>query len=500
MSKKTFPIVSEKMFIQATRDSGYRSTANAIAELVDNALQAESTHVWIFVDEKIEDSRRQVTVSVLDDGFGMDPYIMQLALQFGGSNRFDNRNGLGRFGMGLPNSSVSQCRRVELYSWQEVGRVYQTYLDVDELVDGGLEGIPKPTQKELPKPERSLSGDSGTLVVWRHCDRLDYRKANTIAAKLPAPLGRKFRHFLFEGSQILINNVPIKPIDPLFRHKDAVLSGAKEYCPTLAYQFRDEGEKSPSGDIRVKFALLPISEWHQWSVDKKRYFGITGGAGVSIVRAGREIAYGWYFMGKKRRQNYDDWWRCEVTFDPTLDEYFGVNHSKQDVRPHRELREILSRDLEGIARNLYSRVREEFSILALEPPSKSVITAEHRERYLPPLIKMATENGGKKRKARLHGSSDLRYYLEVQQLLDPAFFRWRLNSNVMRLTINADHPFYTEILVPLRKAGRWNLVHNLECLLLSHARSAMLAHTGARRQHIDDHVAQWSNILAAFLT
>ncbi len=59
------------------------------------------------------------------------------------------------------------------------------------------------------------------------------------------------------------------------------------------------------------------------------------------MRAGREIDRGWYFMGGKRKENYDDWWRCEISFDPSLDELFGVTHSKQEIRPTEALTSIL---------------------------------------------------------------------------------------------------------------------------------------------------------------
>jgi len=35
-----FPIVLHQPFIEATRDTGYRSSAAAVAELVDNSIQA----------------------------------------------------------------------------------------------------------------------------------------------------------------------------------------------------------------------------------------------------------------------------------------------------------------------------------------------------------------------------------------------------------------------------------------------------------------------------
>src|SRR5206468_1608182 len=88
-------------------------------------------------------------VSVLDDGCGMDKKTLRQALRFGGSSRFNDRSGLGRFGMGLPNSSLSQARRVEVYSWQRPDAVACTYLDVDEIASGAITEIPEPKHQPL---------------------------------------------------------------------------------------------------------------------------------------------------------------------------------------------------------------------------------------------------------------------------------------------------------------------------------------------------------------
>src|SRR5687768_17421345 len=103
----TTPLIATREFIQATRDAGYRGPVQALAELVDNALQAGSRRV----DVSIGGSGGASEVEVLDDGCGMDRAALASALQFGGSTRFNDRGGLGRFGMGLPNSSLSQARR-----------------------------------------------------------------------------------------------------------------------------------------------------------------------------------------------------------------------------------------------------------------------------------------------------------------------------------------------------------------------------------------------------
>ena len=71
-------------------------------------------------------------MAVIDNGDGMSKEVLWDSLRFGiGTRRA--RRGIGRFGMGLPYSSISQCRKVEVYTWQEPGKVISTYLDLDEI-------------------------------------------------------------------------------------------------------------------------------------------------------------------------------------------------------------------------------------------------------------------------------------------------------------------------------------------------------------------------------
>ena len=120
-------VVAPETFILATRDTGYRDIASALAELVDNSVQAAATKILIAVDESRPATRSGFTVSVLDNGSGMAADTLRAALRFGGTNRFGSREGIGRFGMGLPNSSVSQARRLDVYfvaaSWPRIPHV-----------------------------------------------------------------------------------------------------------------------------------------------------------------------------------------------------------------------------------------------------------------------------------------------------------------------------------------------------------------------------------------
>src|SRR5882672_176202 len=109
------PIIALDRFIQATRDSGYKGTASAVSELIDNSIQAKAKHIAVNIRSVAAEP--PIEMSVFDDGCGMDPFTLRQALRFGGSSRFGERSGLGRYGMGLPNSSLSQARRVTVYTW-----------------------------------------------------------------------------------------------------------------------------------------------------------------------------------------------------------------------------------------------------------------------------------------------------------------------------------------------------------------------------------------------
>lgn len=285
MNDSSTAIVAEPNFVLATRDTGYRSLATAIAELIDNSLQAAAKTISIHVVENPDDG---LSVAVIDDGRGMDVPTLSTALQFGGTPRFNDRSGQGRFGMGLPNSSVSHARRVDVYSWRRQREVLHSYLDVDEIVKGELRQVPIPTPSELPSWVNPLLADTGTVIIWSKCDRLQDRNAAHVAKELHPALGRIFRYFLWRGTSVSVNGDPVSPVDPLFLADRT--ARAKRYGRPLIYRIRVPTSTTETSLVRARFAELPVARWHDLPISTKRALGIVNGAGVSVVRAGREVA------------------------------------------------------------------------------------------------------------------------------------------------------------------------------------------------------------------
>ena len=509
-----FSIVAVDKFIQATRDSGYKGTSSAVAELIDNALQAGATSITVSLTVDEEEEERPIVLAVIDNGSGMDSKTLRTALRFGGSTRFDDRKGLGRYGMGLPNSSLSQAKRVTVYTWNSKhGRVLTSYLDLEEIAAGKLTEVPKPTRVKRPVFVNGF--DSGTAVTWSRCDRLDNKRISTITRKLLGALGRQFRHFLWNGVSIRVNGDAVQPIDPLFLNDSALYNGATQFADEMVYEVAaHSADRSVTGIARVRFSELPVAQWSRLSNEEKRARGITKCAGVSVVRAGREVDYGWFFLGEKRRENYDDWWRCEISFDPVLDEAFGITHTKQQIRPQAHLVEALSGDMEAAARALNSRARKgHLNAKIVERFTKSEVRASEKDNMLAPLpphprprdsiILRALGTTLNTAGGRGYDSgSSTEYRIVPTALSETAFFNYARDEGRLILVLNPDHPFFRLVYKPLLEGDNFSdetVRSQIDLLLLAMARAEALLDDKEALKVAEQLRTDWSDTLATFL-
>ncbi|MDP9784876.1 ATP-binding protein [Pseudomonas fluorescens] len=348
--------------IQAMRDSGYKNTAYALAELIDNSVQADAKNIEIMcIEEYIQlatRSRKRLSkIAVLDDGIGMDGIVLRKALQFGNGTRLNDRSGIGRFGMGLPNASISQAGRLDVWSWQNgPDNALHSFLDVQEIRDRKRKDVPVPERSAVPAEwrKRAISiGRSGTLVVWTKLtpDRLTWKGAKATLKNTGWLLGRIHRRFIgggllsirlaggednaFESGMVTIN-------DPMY------LTAA----PTMPSPFNVEPmfEDVINEPISVEVDGKKYEVQTRYSVAKNKTLDLAGSVnrgdtaygkdaanniGVSVMREGRELMLdrSWTIQYDPR----DRWWGCEVEFPAALDEIFGVTNNKQAATVFNEL-------------------------------------------------------------------------------------------------------------------------------------------------------------------
>ena len=354
-----FDLVPTSLAVTAMRDNGYRNTSYAIAELIDNAVQARATSVELLCCERqsfvYQRTRRNIhQIAVLDNGTGMDRAVLQSALQFGNGQYLNDRTGIGRFGMGLPSSSISQCRRVEVWTWQDgpTTAIY-SYIDLNRVESDDQTTVPVPEQRRIPSvwchAGQSFS-ESGTLVVWSELDRCLWKTASAIIKNSSYLIGRMYRRFIhndrlnirmasfvedtptdFETDCFVVTN------DPLYRMVPT--STPAPYDEDA--MFRTDGDRwevsheiEHAGNRHVVTTRFTVAKE---DARNRPNAGATppgrhakSNIGVSLVRAGRELE-----LESSLVNQYDPrerWWGVEVEFPPSLDEVFGVTNNKQAAR------------------------------------------------------------------------------------------------------------------------------------------------------------------------
>ena len=396
-------IVPPDQMLESMKTGPYKTTAHAVAELIDNSADARAKEIGVALI--VSGSRRQPhTIAVLDNGDGMSLGVLKHCLQWGfhgqrneeGTSR--TRKRLGKFGVGLVAASFSQCSDVQVMSWQsdEVsngGGVPSTGLSLSEDSDILLKNVlPDPQPRKLPGwATRAFQGmptpisamPHGTLVVWRDVGTRNW--ATTLQNQLVDLSGRIHRQFIrYNALKILVNvynedraQVRVQqatPVDPMFLTNWPTedlskwgFTGDTTLFQPFTGHVGDSGKDAmgahegrifnvphdaPDDQAQGMYILTASyrGERAAKAPDLAKMFNEPGDApygklanrlkGISILRAGREIDLDPRWL--RPDQTVDRWLAVSVDFDSSLDSIFGVSHDKQQVR---DLADLASRSL-----------------------------------------------------------------------------------------------------------------------------------------------------------
>lgn len=384
-------IVQIKQMGDALRSSGYKSIDSAVAELIDNSIEAGAHDIFVIMTERLDPVTHRKAIyefGILDNGSGMDSSRLASCLGIGFTTKSDRR-GMGRFGVGLPQASLHVTPNVEVYSWTEDDGpieidepVRQVWLDINKVKTGEQVEINDPELIEIPQQYKRFLKyrtaskvydftQHGTLVYWKNCDNVKPKTMTTLNEKLEFALGRKFRHLIMSGTHnirlITIGHedsaIDILPNDPMFLMRPNYVLGnindpaniserANINCtePIFTPYGDNNGEvhleipyidkatgKEKTSDVLIRFSKVRAEFYDQTAISSgdpgSKPIGkyVKKLEGISVVRAGREIDFGAFDFYDKTNNPYHRWWGCEICFDPVLDELFGVANNKQQV-------------------------------------------------------------------------------------------------------------------------------------------------------------------------
>lgn len=324
--------------IRSLRDMGYEFAA-AVADLIDNSIEAKSNTVRVSIDWDGASS----TVMIADNGEGMTPDVLKEALRFGSERDYDDAD-LGKFGLGLKTASLSQCLKVTVATrWNPNRADISAYCwDVAHIEATNRWEILSVKAADLPEQARShLKETTGTVVIWDSLDRLlDYKKPDgeyarrylfSMVRELEDHVAMVFHRFLaseVRGKRlaIYVNENRVEPWDPFARQESQTKSLAGR-------AFRVEGSNG-RGDVVVEPYVLPPQSLFSSPAAFNRSSGPrkwNAQQGFYIYRADRMIQSGGW-CGLRATDEHRKLSRIAISFSPKLDDEFKINVPKMRVQ------------------------------------------------------------------------------------------------------------------------------------------------------------------------
>lgn len=406
-----FPLFNTMQALQSQRQNGYRNTAAAAREIIDNSIEAGAKKIDVVLSRPDQRSRAKNArknavnaIAFVDDGPGMLPLMARYALSWGGGTHFDDHDFIGKFGFGLPNASINQTTRVAVYTRTDPNEsITVVRLNLDDYKEFGVQEVPEPEDGELPEfvekflQKENREFETGTVVVWDRPDRLTYRMASELKQLLVDDFGSTYRNHLSKF-ELTVDGTEVDPVDPLFtspgmkfylpKDKGGAITSYDDTIPVRYYLDQEtggqhlmrleseadldrEGEKTLStGNVNIRIVRFPVGfavykGRNKAETDDMRRFEIRKSRrGMSFVRAGREIEIVDAFPRSSKDvasglgnwpllQGYAYHWGIEVKFDPNLDAVFGITNDKQTVRPLEDFWKLLAKE------EIDKRLREE---------------------------------------------------------------------------------------------------------------------------------------------
>lgn len=502
-STQRLPVIQTGQALVSLRDSGY-SLPTALAEVVDNSIEARANRIQIRLEETVERGRKNVhRIAVSDDGEGMDVETLHHYLVIGYSSRWMHHDTIGKYGVGAKLAALNFGRRIDVWSRQSADAPWlHVHFDLDEALreeqheGAGAVGIDAPQIADIPDDFGALLPEgAGTLVVWSKVDRLEQGRVTAtfdeLLVDVQKELSRIFREFIDGGIKIDVNDKALLPHDPLFLMKGTWAEEALRKEPRnddkvvpvyQAQTIADEPIKVRGSIVHLRITLYPktVTRSRGQGGDKlanKLRVPENQGA-LSFMRMKREIAYSNVpRILPSGALDPDRFIGIEVSFSPELDDLFGVRNVKRGVEPHGELRDKIRERLARYIPQARNMLQERWGIESVKhkaeagehspinealkeadktmPKSRAPQISEgEAQQELERLAKDTGHDSSKEEKQRyIERIQDLPIVLESVDIPGKQFIDVQTINNQVIIRLNTRHRFYREIWTPLSEIG-----------------------------------------------
>ena len=452
--------------IESLRYLGY-GNREAIADLVDNSIDADSSHIQVFIHQR----HGGIEIVVADDGSGMDYDTLDEAMKLGSDTPRNINSDLGRYGMGLVTASLSIARRYHVTT-RGPGGCWSSAQDVDEIIKQKrfTKHLDTATNTETARLDALIgAGNTGTVVTLTTCDNVSNRNTTSFASIVRHHLGRVHRYFIGAERRIEVNGEPVDSRDPLQLNEEATELLADEI---LAISVSDNGSKRVE-QVRVRIVLVPEPTASELDI------GLSMKAqGFYVMRNQREIIDASTLGEMFTKHNDYNRMRGEIFFPGELDELVGIEFTKRQVEFHQSLFDQLAQVIKPICRSVKNRARTRRSVKvsevqkqvhlqsakAISRKNKLLLTPKARiEKRASPLRSNGQSLGDKREpegeRKHLTRTQAIEAALNCsfrEEKLGPngQIYETEVESRKIVIRYNVEHPFYQRFIIDAIGDGR----------------------------------------------
>lgn len=329
------------ILLESLRNMGY-TLKSAIADIVDNSITANATKISIQYRGSYQG---EPWLAICDNGEGMSRDALFQSMKFGSRAYHQEKraeNDLGRFGLGMKTASISQCRRLTVFSWQDgvssafcwdLDNIDETWniveLSHNDIEENEILGV-------IMKSLKFSFTEHGTVVLWEKMDR-DAAKSDKAFQSFMNDardhIALVFHRYMENEAgykQVIefdMNTNVISPRPPFGPEKNPnrhILNSAQFFCHGHAVKYQPyllprEVDSSPS-------------EYAQYAGKE----GYVQNQGFYVYRNRRLIERATWFK-KHKKEHKTQLLRIRIDIPAELDEFWEIDVRKSQTTPPSEI-------------------------------------------------------------------------------------------------------------------------------------------------------------------
>lgn len=326
-------LMNPSFYSLGVRAMGYQNMYKALCDIVDNSIEPNVAATFVKVETDGKYNKGFTTITVIDDGCGMDALTLEEALKLGSNTGKDASINMGRYGTGMKSAALSIGQRLDVYTKTDDGDILHGFIDISDSnsIDAAIEGVDD--EETIKMFNNAVKKNHGTIVVISKIDRASTYNVVSFSNTLARRIGLTYNKFIFGNKcKFFTNAGEVTGVDPIGYNVGADF---KPLTPEI-------GSVDDNGNVNGKFTVHGCDFYYRaYEIDTKSPKNKNNkdlvptnnrNSGIYVYRNNRLVGivnYG--LLGANVKHPEFNGYRVEMFCDGNADVIWGCQLTKEVV-------------------------------------------------------------------------------------------------------------------------------------------------------------------------